>query len=30
LRREVDLWEATARASPGKARVFHNLGVAQY
>jgi tetratricopeptide (TPR) repeat protein len=25
---EVDLWEATARASPGKARVFHNLGVA--
>lgn len=25
---EIDLWEATARASPGKARVFHNLGVA--
>jgi tetratricopeptide (TPR) repeat protein len=25
---EVDLWKATARASPGKARVFHNLGVA--
>jgi hypothetical protein len=25
---EIELWKATARASPGKARVFHNLGVA--
>jgi Flp pilus assembly protein TadD len=25
---EVSFWEATARASPGKARVFNNLGYA--